>query len=62
MVSFPCILAAVAIALLLPFIFILWLTESQQQKVRRLRTSGLSQRAIADRLQITRYRVRLALA
>lgn len=59
--SLPCILAAVAIVLLLPVIFILWLTESQQQKVRRLRASGLSQRVIADRLQITRYRVRLAL-
>jgi hypothetical protein len=61
MVSFPCILAAVAIVLLLPFLILLWATESTEQRVRRLRASGLSQRAIADRLNITRYRVRLAL-
>jgi hypothetical protein len=59
--SFPCLLAAVAIALLLPFLILLWATESTEQRVRRLRASGLSQRAIADRLQITRYRVRIAL-
>jgi hypothetical protein len=60
--NLACILAAVAIVLLLPLIFILWATESTEQKVRRLRASGLSQRAIADRLSITRYRVRIALA
>lgn len=59
--NLACILAAVAIVLLLPFLILLWATESTEQRVRRLRASGLSQRAIADRLNITRYRVRLAL-
>ena len=60
--SLPCILAVAAIALLLPFIIILWATESTEQKVRRLRTYGYSQRKIAEQLQVSRYRVRLALA
>ena len=37
-------------------------TMSQTRRVRLLRSAGLSQSAIADRLQITRHRVRLALA
>ena len=37
-------------------------TMSQPRRIRLLRSAGLSQSAIADRLQITRYRVRLALA
>jgi broad-specificity NMP kinase len=60
--STPCILAAVAIVLLLPIIIILWATESTEQRVRRLRTYGYSQRKIAEQLQVSRYRVRLALA
>ena len=60
--SLPCILAVAAIALLLPFVIILWATESTEQKVRRLRSYGYSQQKIAERLQITRYKVRLALA
>jgi hypothetical protein len=38
------------------------LTMSQHRRVRMLRRSGMTQTAIADRLQISRYRVRLALA
>ena len=38
------------------------LTMSQPRRVRMLRRSGLTQTAIADRLQISRYRVRCALA
>ena len=38
------------------------LTMSQSRRVRMLSRSGLSQRAIASRLNITRYRVRLALS
>jgi hypothetical protein len=52
-------------AILLPFLLIVALidlaTMSQSRKVRMLQRQGLSQRAIADRLSITRYRVRLAL-
>ena len=38
------------------------LTMSQPRRVRMLRRSGMSQTAIADRLGVSRYRVRLALA
>ena len=39
-----------------------WLTASDDRRVRILRRTGLSQRQIADRLNITRYRVCKALA
>ena len=38
------------------------LSQTQPQRIRRLSTAGLSQASIAQRLGITRYRVRLALA
>ena len=38
------------------------LTMSQPRRVRMLSRSGLSQRAIASRLGITRHRVRVALS
>jgi len=38
------------------------LTMSQDRRVRMLSRCGHSQRSIASRLQITRYRVRLALS
>jgi DNA invertase Pin-like site-specific DNA recombinase len=37
------------------------LTQSQPQRIRRLYRSGLSQRLIASRLGVSRYRVRTAL-
>jgi DNA-binding CsgD family transcriptional regulator len=37
-------------------------TMSQEQRIRLLRRSGMAQTAIANRLGISRYRVRLALA
>jgi DNA invertase Pin-like site-specific DNA recombinase len=57
-----CLLAWVAIVLTLPFIGLCWATESTDQRVRRLRRQGTSQRAIAERLGISVYRVRKALA
>ena len=41
---------------------IYWFTETQDQRIRRWRASGMSQRAIAEALGITTYRVRRALA
>jgi DNA-binding NarL/FixJ family response regulator len=38
------------------------LTQSRPQRIRRLARAGLSQRAIAERCQITRYAVRKVLA
>jgi DNA-binding CsgD family transcriptional regulator len=39
-----------------------WLTASETRRVRILRRTGLSQRQIATRLNLSRYRVRQALA
>jgi hypothetical protein len=50
--------AWVAVILLLPFVILLWATESQQQRVRRFRRQGWSQQRIADHLKITRHKVR----
>lgn len=38
------------------------LSQTKQQRIRRLSKSGQSQRSIAERLGVTRYQVRLALA
>lgn len=52
--------------LLLPLLFLVavidWLTASDDRRIRVMYSTGLSQRQIADRLNITRYRVRQALA
>ena len=52
--------------LLLPLLILIaiidWLTASDDRRVRVLVRTGLSQRQIADRLNLTRYRVRKALA
>ncbi len=41
---------------------ILWLSESRQQRIRRLRAKGWSQQRIATHLNTTRHHVRRALA
>jgi hypothetical protein len=56
------ILWAVLLPLLLLIVLIDLATMSTERRVRMLKRSGLSQRAIADRLSLTRYRVRLALS
>lgn len=52
--------------LLLPLLLVVavidWLTASDDRRVRVLHSTGLSQRQIADRLTLTRYRVRRALS
>ena len=55
-------LALLLALLLLPLLVLLWATESQPQRVKRLRSYGWSQQRIADHLGVTRYRVRVALA
>ena len=57
-----CFFAWAAALLLLPLIVILWATESRPQRIRRIARTGLSQRAIADRLGCSRYAVQRALA
>lgn len=56
------IAAALLVALLLPVIVLLWATESRPQRIRRLSRNGYSQRSIAQRLGVSRYAVRCALA
>jgi len=56
------ILCALLWALLIPIGIILWVTESRQQRIRRLRRYGWPQQRIADHLQVSRYQVRQALA
>jgi transcriptional regulator len=55
-------LAILLAALLLPVVVLLWLTESQPQRIVRLHSYGWSQRRIASHLGVSRYQVRLALA
>ena len=45
--------------LLLPIIILLWATESTEQRVKRLRGYGWSQRRIAEHMGLSRYKVRL---
>ena len=55
-------LALIAALLLLPIIILLWATESTEQRVKRLRSYGWSQRRIAEHMGLSRYRVRLLTA
>jgi len=52
--------------LLLPLLLVVavidWLTASNDRRIRILRRTGLTQQQIADRLNLSRYRVRKALA
>ena len=57
-----CLFVWAAVLLTLPLLVLLWATESQEQRIRRWHRRGQSQRAIAARLGVTRYRVRRALA
>lgn len=51
-------LAALLALLLFPLLLLLWLTESRQQRARRLRSYGWSQQRIADQLGCSRTTAR----
>jgi IS30 family transposase len=55
-------LAWIAVLILLPLVFLFWLTESRRQRCRRLRSYGWSQQKIADHMHIGRTTVRRELA
>jgi DNA-binding NarL/FixJ family response regulator len=55
-------IAWAAVLILLPILFLLWLTESRQQRCRRLRRAGWTQQRIADHLHSSRTTVRRELA
>jgi hypothetical protein len=56
-VSIPCIAACAAVLLLLPILILLWATESTEQRAKRLRSYGWTQRRIAEHMRISRSRV-----
>ena len=55
--SIPCIAACAAVLLLLPILILLWATESTEQRAKRLRSYGWTQRRIAEHMGISRSRV-----
>lgn len=56
--NLACVLAVAAVVLLLPFLILLWATESRQQRARRWRKAGATQQQIADRFGISRSTAR----
>jgi hypothetical protein len=56
------ITCTILVLLLLPALFLLWATESRQQRAQRWRRDGWTQQRIADRLGCSRSTVRRALA
>jgi hypothetical protein len=60
--TITCLMAWALALLLLPALLLGWATESQPERIRRLHRSGLSQRRIAQQLNISRHRVARALA
>lgn len=57
-----CLLAWALALLLMPIVILAWALETDQDRARRWRRSGLSQQAIADRLGVSRWKVRRLLA
>jgi hypothetical protein len=56
------VFCTVLVLLLLPLLFLLWATESRQQRARRWRRDGLTYRVIAERLGCSQTTVRRLLA
>lgn len=54
-------IAIITALLLLPLLVLLWATEDTNQRCKRLRSYGWSQRRIADHMNVSMYRVRKAL-
>ena len=55
-------MAWAAVLIVLPVLVLLWLTESQEQRIRRFSRKGWSQRRIAAHVGTTRWQVRQAIA
>ena len=60
--SFTCLCAWALALLLLPALILGLLTESRAERAQRLRRRGMSQRAIAEQMGCSRWRVRQLLA
>jgi hypothetical protein len=59
--SISCVLFWALIPLIVVLAVLAWATETQPERIRRWHRKGQSQRAIAQRLGISRHRVRAAL-
>ena len=57
-----CLLVWVVVLLLVPFLILVRLCESEKETVYRLRKDGRSYRWIAERLGLSVYRVKKSLA
>ena len=57
-----CLLAWACALLLLPVLFLAWLVETPADRARRWRAAGWTQQRIADRLGVSRHKVRRMLA
>lgn len=53
MTSITCLMAVALAVFTFPVLFLLWLTESKQQKARRWRRAGMTYKAIGERLSIS---------
>ena len=62
MTSVFCFIATCLALLMVPILILAWATESRPERIRRWYRHGMTQQAIADRLGISRYRVRRVLA
>jgi DNA-binding CsgD family transcriptional regulator len=62
MASISCILFWVFVPLLIASAVVAWALETDRERARRWRRSGLSQQKIADRLGRSRWQVRQLLA
>jgi ParB-like chromosome segregation protein Spo0J len=58
MTTTACLAATLLAVLSIPFVILLWLLEARPARARRLRSYGWSQARIAERLGVSRYRVR----
>jgi hypothetical protein len=56
------ILFAIFLLIILPVMILDWATASDTERARRWRQMGWTQQQIADRLGVSRYRVRKMLA
>jgi len=59
--SISCVLFWALTPVLIVLAVLAWATETQPERIRRWHSKGQSQRAIAQRLGISRHRVRTAL-
>ena len=53
MTSLTCLVATLLALLTIPVVVLLWITESKQQRAKRLRSNGHTYKSIATRLNVS---------